>query len=161
MRAYQIAILVREKFFPDGDYFHGFEYYDPERRIPLGGRSRILTLELSKLETIAKKPTPQMSAGEKWAVFFKYLRDGDMRGKINEILEREEGIAMASEVLLTISRDEEERARLMSEYKYQLDMQSKLVHAKRQGEQEGEKRIIELLKSGKSPEEIIREYDGD
>jgi predicted transposase/invertase (TIGR01784 family) len=44
---------------------------------------------------------------------------------------------MASEVLMTISKDEAERARLRSEYKYQMDMQSKLVHAKRVGEQKG------------------------
>ena len=72
---------------------------------------------------------------------------------------------MASEVLLTISRDEEERVRLMSEYKYQLDIQSKLVHAERQGEQkgrqEGEKRIIELWKSGKPLEEVLKEYGGN
>ena len=43
---------------------------------------------------------------------------------------------MASEVLLTISKDEVERARLMSEEKYQLDMQSKLVYAKRQERKE-------------------------
>jgi len=78
---------------------------------------------------------------------------------------------MASEVLLTISRDEAERARLLSEEKYQLDLQSKLVHAKRQGEQigrkegrkeghkEGRNEIIELWKSGKSLEEVIRELD--
>ncbi|MDR2796643.1 MAG: hypothetical protein LBB47_08040, partial [Spirochaetaceae bacterium] len=36
-----------------------------------------------------------------------------------------------------ISRDEEERARLMSEYKYQVDTQSKLVEAKREGLREG------------------------
>jgi hypothetical protein len=47
---------------------------------------------------------------------------------------------MASEVLMTISRDEVERARLRSEYKYQMDMQSKLVHAKRVGIKEGEQR---------------------
>jgi hypothetical protein len=44
---------------------------------------------------------------------------------------------MASEVLMSISKDEVERARLVSEYKYQLDMQSKLVHAKREGRQTG------------------------
>jgi hypothetical protein len=33
---------------------------------------------------------------------------------------------------MTISKDEVERARLVSEYKYQLDTQSKLVHAKRE-----------------------------
>jgi predicted transposase/invertase (TIGR01784 family) len=169
-RAYQIAILVKEKFFPDGDFFHSFEYYDPERRVSLEGRTHILTLELSKLEGVARKPTGEMSSPERWAVFFKYLRDTDMREKINEILKAEEEIAMASEVLLEISRDEVERARLNSEYKYQLDMQSKLVHAKREGRQEGEQKgrqegeqkgrqeIISLLRSGKSPEEILRDY---
>ena len=44
---------------------------------------------------------------------------------------------MASEVLMTISRDEIERTRLRSEEKYQLDMQSKLVTAKRRAEQKG------------------------
>jgi hypothetical protein len=33
---------------------------------------------------------------------------------------------MASEVLMTISRDEIERARLLSEYKYELDTQSRI-----------------------------------
>jgi len=44
---------------------------------------------------------------------------------------------MASEVLMSISKDEIERARLMSEYKYELDLQSKMTYAKRQGKQEG------------------------
>ena len=156
-RAYQITILVKERFFPDGDFFHSFEYYDPARRVSLNGRTRILTLELSKLDSVARKPAEEMSASELWAVYFRYLRDTGMRGKINEILAREEGIAMASEVLLTISRDEVERALLMSEYKYQLDMQSKLVHAKRQGEKE----IIELWKSGKPLDEVLKEYGGN
>jgi hypothetical protein len=39
---------------------------------------------------------------------------------------------MAGEVLLNISRDEVERARLMSEYKYAVDTQSKVVHAKKE-----------------------------
>ena len=78
---------------------------------------------------------------------------------------------MASEVLISISRDEVERARLLSELKYELDTQSKLVTAERKGLQQGrleglkeghlkgKQEIIDLLKSGKSPEEIIRDYD--
>jgi hypothetical protein len=65
---------------------------------------------------------------------------------------------MASEVLISISKDEIERARLMSEYKYELDLQSKMVYAKRQGLQEGRQEILELLKSGKSAEEIIKDF---
>ena len=62
---------------------------------------------------------------------------------------------MASEVLMTISKDDIERARLRSELKYELDTQSRLAYA----EQKGEQKIINLLKSGMSPEEIIRTYD--
>jgi predicted transposase/invertase (TIGR01784 family) len=160
--AYQIAILAKERFFPDEVAFHTFEYYDPVHEVALNGRSRIITVELSKAEKVVEKPIPEMSAQEHWAVFFRYLTDKAKRGKINEILDYEEGIAMASEVLLTISKDEVERARLVSEYKYQLDTQSKLVHAKREGRQEGllegQQKIIDLLRSGKSPEEIIRDY---
>jgi hypothetical protein len=55
---------------------------------------------------------------------------------------------MASEVLMTISRDEVERARLLSEYKYQIDTQSKLVYAKREGIGIGiEKRNEEIVKN--------------
>jgi predicted transposase YdaD len=52
-------------------------------------------------------------------------------------VEYEEGIAMASQVLMRISKDEAERARLMSEYKYVVDTQSKVVQAKREGKLEG------------------------
>jgi len=63
---------------------------------------------------------------------------------------------MASEVWMTVTKDEVERARLMSEYKYELDMKSMRVHERREGKRE----IIDLLKSGKSPEEIIKDYGG-
>jgi len=73
-----------------------------------------------------------MSSQERWAIFFKYLTDKSKRREINKIIEFEEGIAMASEVLINISKDEKERFRLMSEYKYELDTQSRLVAAKRE-----------------------------
>jgi len=136
---------------------HSFEYYDPIRSMPLNGRSHIITLELSKLDEVVEKPASDMSVQEQWAVYFRYLTEKGKRCKINEILRHEEGIAMASEVLITISKDEIEQARLESELKYELDTQSKLAYAKRDGEQ----KIIDLLKSGKSPEEIIREYDAN
>jgi predicted transposase/invertase (TIGR01784 family) len=50
---------------------------------------------------------------------------------------------MAGKVLLEISRDEQERARLMSEYKYELDTQSRIVDAKREGIREGVQKGIQ------------------
>jgi len=175
--AYQITILAKDRFFKDGKFFHRFEYYDPACGVSLNGKSRIITLELSKLEEIVEKPAGEMNAQEHWAIYFKYLTDKSKRRKINKIIELNEGIAMTSKVLKNISKDEAERFRLMSEYKYELDAQSKLVTAERKGMQKGmqkglqkgiekgmqkgEQKIIDLLKSGKSPEEILKDYEGD
>jgi predicted transposase/invertase (TIGR01784 family) len=94
-------------------------------------------VELGKLEGVVEKPAKAMTEAERWGIFFRYLTDKSKRGKINEILEDEEGIAMAGKVLLGISKDEVERARLTSEYKYVVDTQSKVVRAKREGREEG------------------------
>ncbi|MDR3160711.1 MAG: Rpn family recombination-promoting nuclease/putative transposase, partial [Spirochaetaceae bacterium] len=103
--AYQIAILAKGRFFKDEALLHSFEYYDPERGVTLGGRSRIVTVELSKAAGAAEKPATEMSAAEQWAVYFRYVTDRSKRAKINEVIANEEGIAMASEVLITISKD--------------------------------------------------------
>jgi hypothetical protein len=68
-------------------------------------------------DKIVDKPAKDMSDVEQWAVFFNYLTDKTKRDKINEIIACNEGIAMAAEVILTISRDKVERARLESEIK--------------------------------------------
>lgn len=84
-----------------------------------------------------KKAPGNLSGAEKWALFFRYLRDKERRGLVNELLKEEEGIAMAGEVLLSISRDEAEWARLESELKYELDQQSFMTEARRKGRAEG------------------------
>ncbi|GHV92853.1 hypothetical protein AGMMS50268_33560 [Spirochaetia bacterium] len=116
----------------------------------LGGKTTIITVELSKADRIASKPVMEMSSAERWSVFFRYVTDREKRELINEIVEYEEGIAMASEVLLTVSRDEAERAVLDHEYKNALDMQSLLVGAKREGIAEGwEEGLAEGIAEGR------------
>jgi predicted transposase/invertase (TIGR01784 family) len=162
--AYQIAILAKGRFCEDESLVHSFEYYDPERGVSLGGRSRIITVELSKAGQFVEKPVGEMTARELWAVYFRYLTDRSKRAKINEVIASEEGIAMASEVLITISKDEVERARLMSEYKYELDAQSRLVEAKREERREIARNFKQLgipveqiaHGTGLSPEDIAK-----
>jgi predicted transposase/invertase (TIGR01784 family) len=97
------------------------------------------------------KPVPEMAAAERRAFYFRYITDKDKRDKINEIIAFEEGIEMASEVLMTISRDEIERARLLSEYKYEIDTQSRIATALKKGEQTGEQRkALEIARNMKS-----------
>ena len=153
----------KQGFFPDDDFFHRFEYHDPDRKVSLGGLTLIHTLELGKLEGVSKKPVDDMSNQELWAVFFRYLNDPGMRAKINQIAKREEGIEMAGTVLLGISRNEAERARLESEYKAEVDLQSKLGGAKREGRREGrqerDNELLGLIAKGYTADDIRREIE--
>jgi len=158
---YQIAILAKKKFFEDGELIHDFIYYDPKTRIPLGGKTRIITVELVKTKPIVDKPVGEMTAAELWAVFFEYLTDEEKRAKMIEIINREEGIAMAVETLSNITQDEVEYARMCNLIKSQLDYQCGMVEARRSGREEGreeEKLIIakNLLAEGSTPEFVHR-----
>jgi len=134
---YQIAILAKERFFPDENFVHNFLYYDPDNRVLLGGRTRIITVELIKTEPVVDKPIEEMTNAELWAVFFQYLTDEEKRGKIIEIINREEGIAMALDTLVNITQDEIEYARMSTLLKSELDYQSGMVGARREGLAEG------------------------
>ena len=135
--SYQITILAKERFFHDDLFFHTFEYCDYNNNVRLNGRSRIITLELSKLDKIVEKPAEEMSYPELWATFFQYLTDKSKHSIISDIINREEGIAMASKVLCTVSQDEIEKAYQFSELKYELDTQSRMTYAWEDGMQQG------------------------
>ena len=83
-----------------------------------------------------------------------YLTDRSKRNIINEIVELEEGIAMASSVLIKVSRDEEERARIMREEKTELDRISYIAHAKEEGRAEEREYFLSLLNQGLTIDEI-------
>jgi hypothetical protein len=138
---YQITFLVRGRFFGDEGFLHTFEYYDKKKRVSLGGRTRIITVELAKLDYLSNKPAAEMKAAERWAFYFRYLTDKEKRDRINEIIKYEEGIAMASEVLMTFTKDEIEQARLRSELKYELDTQSRIAYAEQKVRQAEQKAI--------------------
>ena len=86
---------------------------------------------------------------------WSYLTDEEKRGKIIEIINREEGIAMAVETLVNITQDEIEYARMCNLIKSQLDYQSGMVEAKREGRAEGIHEVARKMKEmGDSIEKI-------
>ena len=157
-RSYQIALIVNAPIIKDDIFIHNFKYYDEENSISLNGKSHIITIELSKLEYIAQKPVSEMTALERWAVFFKFTPDKDKRELVNEIIRTEEGIAMAGQVLLNISKDEKERAWLTSEYKFAVDLQSKMVEAEREGIAKATEAIaLKLIMRNRPTYEIVED----
>jgi len=141
---YQIAILAKMKLFSDKNLTHNFLYYDPAARVSLKGKTRIITVELAKTKPIANKSIKEMTNAEQWAVFFQYLTDQKKRSKIIEIINHEEGIAMAVKTLGTLTQKELDYIRESSRLKSELDWQSHMTNAKlkglRKGLREGRKR---------------------
>ena len=152
-KSYQITLMDKERLFKDNTLIHTFVYYDPVHSVSLEGKTSIIVVELLKAEAIVDKDPSKLETREAWAVFFQYLTDCSKRMKINEILRREEGIAMAGETLITITEDEKEQARLLSEEKYILDKQNEEVHAHKKGLAEGlTKGLAEGLAKGRAEE---------
>jgi hypothetical protein len=149
-----------ERFFPDENFAHNFMYYDPDNRVPLGGRTRIITIELVKTELAACKPVEEMTNAELWAVFFQYLTDEEKRGKIIEIINHEEGIAMALDTLVNITQDEIEYERMSNLIKSELDYQSDMVWAERKGREEGREEIVRNALAEGVPIELIMKISG-
>ncbi|GHV84751.1 transposase [Spirochaetia bacterium] len=166
-RSYQISLLAKRKLFNDDRFNHHFMYYDPESKLSLGGRTAIITLELEKLESTAKKDVSAMSEKERWAVFFRYYNDTAKQAIIDQIIHEEEGIAMAAEVIDGFTADEVAYFHEMSVEKYDLDMRAHrqeawiegeakgIAEGRTKGRVEGEARVLELLKkSGYDTREI-------
>jgi len=152
--SYQIAILAKEKFFPDENFVHNFLFYDPDNRISLDGKTRIITVELEKTKPIVDKPIEDMTNAEAWAVFFQYLTDTKKRDKINRIISQEEGIAMAVETLSNITQDEIEYARMTTLLKSEFDWRSELNERIEIAYEKERQYFLELLDQDLTKEEI-------
>ena len=98
---------------------------------------RVIYVELSKLGGILEKPVEEMSDLEKWAVFFQYASIPAHRETVNKVIQSKEALKMAGDILMSVSKDEHERARFRSRRMYQTDLASNLATAEDRGEQRG------------------------
>jgi len=128
--------LAQKVFFPDKHLTHNFQYYDPQACVSLDGKIRIITLELEKASSFIDKPAAEMSGAEAWAVYFQYLTNEAKREKIKEIIDREEGIAMAIKAMKLVASTFEEYALETSLLKGELDWRSGMKDAERRGRNE-------------------------
>ena len=114
----------------------------------------IIFVELTKLNDVMKKPIETMTGEEFWALFLAIGSDQAHRELLNKMIAARREIGMAVELLQTISRDENERARFRARRKFQMDMEHSLIVA-------GDERAIaiarNLLKRNRPIEEIIED----
>lgn len=136
-RSYQIT-FCSYTVFPDlPDYVNSFSMRHDITGELLCDAIRMTFVELSKLSKVLEKPVSDMTALDKWSVFLRYAPDPQYRNAVNKVIESEEVLQMAGNLLMSISQDERERAVFRSRRKFQTDLQSDLATAEDNGRQAG------------------------
>ena len=117
-----------------------------------------IIVELSKLYEILQKPVEQMTDMERVSVFLRYAANPDYREIVNRIIESREGLAVAGEVLMSISKDEREQAIFRSRRIALADMESNQITADRVARAEERFTIAQkLMRRNRPIDEIIED----
>ena len=149
VRTYQVTFCSYTVFPHRKEYINSFSMrHDADNEL-LHDAVRAVIVELSKLEDIIRKPIEMMTDLEKFSVFFEYAANPKYREKVNKVIESEEVLVVASNLLMSISQDERERAIFRSRKKFQMDHASDMATAEDRGERIGrEKGIVEGREKG-------------
>lgn len=151
-KSYQITFCSYTIFPEQRNYINSFSMRHDITGELLLDAIHITFIELSKLDEVLKKSVSDMTALDKWSVFFQYAPDPQYRETVNKVIESEEVLAVAGELLMSISQNERERAIYRSRKKFQTDYASDMAtswdNGKKVGIDIGEKnRNIEIAKN--------------
>jgi len=184
-RVYQIFFL-NYVLFPGDKLPRLYQYREETEGDRLSEITEIIFYELPKLRRrfddfiAGRNGTETLTEDEKWCLYMKYRHDEEADTLVACLCQEEEGIMRAEKAATRVSRDYERYARKMAEIKNSMDRAQFILEAREEGlakgheeglakghekglaegREEGQMKIIEFLKSGKSPEEIIREFEG-
>ncbi len=129
-RTYQITFCSYTVFPNLPSYVNSFSMRHDTTGELLSDAIHVTFVELSKLDDILEKPVSEMTTLDKWSVFFQYASDPNHRETVNKVIESEEVLTVAGNLLMSISQNEVERARFRSRRKFQTDYQSDIATAK-------------------------------
>jgi predicted transposase/invertase (TIGR01784 family) len=127
-KCYLIAI-VNFNLFDDKDIYASEFRFRDKKGVNLTDDETILFLELTKINKLLKKPVEELTDLELWLIFFKYAANHKRREKLNEIIKKKEGIAVALSLLTEISSSVEERIQYENELLFELDENSRIYYA--------------------------------
>jgi len=163
-RTYQVMFCNYTVFPNRPDFINTFSIRHDTDNGLLHNAVQAMFVELTKLNEVIKKPVEQMTNMERFAVFLKYAGNLDYREIVNKIIESKEGLAVAGELLMTVSKDERERAIFRSRRIALADRESDRVTSERIGRKEGRKEgamsIAKNMIAAGEPIEKIMLYTG-
>jgi len=135
IRSFQVT-FCGYTVFPDRDSFiNPFSMRHDTDNGLLHDGIRVLYIELSKLSEVLKKPVNEMTDMERFSVFLRYAANPDYREIVNKVIETKEGLTVAGELLMSISKDERERAIFRNRRIAMADQESNRITLVRNAEQ--------------------------
>ena len=180
IHTYQITFCSYTVFPEKEGFRHTFSFRDDKDDKQLTDAVRVIMVELSRLREVLKKPVGKMENLEKWALFLRYANVPRYRGIVNKIIASKEEIEMAGNLLMSISKDERERAVFRSRRIYRTDHESDLatawdngrnagriegermgrIEGERTGERTGKENVAREMIADGVPDESIMRYTG-
>ena len=155
MRSFQMTFCGYTVFPERKDFVRRFSLRD-ENGLELSDSVGIIFVELTKLTEAMKKPIEALTGEEFWALFLAIGSDPTQKELLDKMIAARREIGMAVELLQTISRDENERARFRARRKFQMDMEHSLIVARDEGRDEGVLAVAKkLLKMDMSLDNIL------
>jgi len=157
-RTYQITFCEYNIFPKHPDFVHriSLRRTDGEQ---VSDQINMIIVEMKKLHGIWSKSVETLTPIEMWSTFFMFASKPKYRNLINNINEMKEEIAMASALLMEISKNDHERALYLSRKKAQMERDSDLLTVEERGWTRGLKKgkvevALNMKKNG-MPVEII------
>ena len=156
IRSYQV-MFCKDTVFPHREGFiHSFSMRSDFDNELLHDGICSMFIELSKLQEVIKKPVEQMTDMERVSVFLRYADDPDYREIVNKVIESREGLIVASEKLMSISKDERERAKFRSRRMAIADQESNMATAVLNSKID----MAKIMLTASEPIEKIMKYTG-
>jgi predicted transposase/invertase (TIGR01784 family) len=138
MRSFQITLCDYTVFPESKDFLHQYRMRKATGE-ELSDMITIIFVELTKLGEIIKKPVKEMTSAEMWAVFFEYADKPKQDAVIKAIASEKEEIMEATNILTSISQDENECAKFRARRKFQQDVEHNRLASFKLGKEEGRK----------------------
>jgi len=160
LKKHYLICILNFTLFPEEEVFFDEYMYRNSRGKVLTDDQNIIFVELSKIDDILEKPVDELNDIEMWSVFLRFASDKDKRDVINKILDREDGINMAAQILETISKDERERIYYEEQLLYEADRLADKRHAVRTAVEDNSLQIARNFKRDKIPLDIIMKNTG-
>ena len=156
-KAYQVMFTDFRLFHENDSYIQSFTMRNDE--VELSDILRIIFIQMPLFKE-EDKNEENLQNIEKWIIFLKDSTNKEKRDLLNRIINTDEGINEAGEILMTISDDEREWAIQESIYKAEVDRQAELLATHDWGVEEGLETAARGMKAKNIPIETIIEITG-